>query len=73
MNGVFSHMVCICTWTVEVDQENEVHSLERKTLLTGQNMYDIYINLMQIEAGLCHSIVFLQGQDEEIRFACCSI
>lgn len=71
MNGVFSHTLRICTWTVEVDEENEVHSLEKKIALTGQNMYHIYINSMRNKAGLCRSIFFLRGQDEEILNSIC--
>ena len=72
MNGVFSYTLCICTWTVEVDEENEVHSIEKKKIaLTGQNMYHIYINPMRNKAGLCRSIFFLRGQDEEILNSIC--
>jgi len=72
MNGVFFHTLRICTWTVEVDQENEVQSLEKKKIpLTGQNMYHIYINSMRNEAGLCRSIFFLRDQNEEILNSLC--
>ena len=67
INGVFPHTPRICTGTVEVDQENKMHSLEKKKIaLTAQNIYHVHINSMQNKAGLCHSIFFLRGQNEEI-------
>ena len=72
MNGVFSHTLRICTWTVEVDQENKMHSLEKKKIaLTAQNMYHIHINSMRNKAGLCRSIFFRRGQDEEVLNSMC--
>lgn len=72
MNGVFSHTLRICTWTVEVDQENKICSLEKKKIaLTAQNMYHIHINSMRNKAGLCRSIFFLRGQDEEVLNSMC--
>ena len=72
MNGVFSHTLRICTWTVEVDQQNKMHSLEKKKIaLTAQNMYHIYLNSMRNKAGLCRSVFFLRGQDEEVLNSMC--
>ena len=71
MNGVFSHTLCFCTWTVGVDQENKMHSLEKKIALTTQNMYHIHSNSKRNTAGLCRSIFFQQGQGEEVLNSMC--
>ena len=68
---VSSYTLCFCTWMVEVDQENKMHSLEKKIALTTQNMYHIHSNSKRNTAGLCRSIFFLQGQDEEVLNSMC--
>ena len=54
MNGVFSDMFRIGTWTVEVTEDNDVHILEKKKIdLVSEKAYHIYIKSMRNKAGLC--------------------
>lgn len=67
MNGVYSDTLRICTWTVVVDEENNVETLEKKkTELKTDRAFHVYTNSMRNKAGLCRSIFLLRGRDGEI-------
>lgn len=72
MNGVYCDTLHICTWTVEVSEENDVDILDKKKIdLVNENAYHIYINSMCNKAGLCRSIFLLRGRDGEIQNSVC--
>lgn len=67
MNGVYCDTLYICTWIVEVSEENDVDILDKKKIdLVNENVYYIYINLMCNKVGLCRFIFLLRGRDGEI-------
>ena len=72
MNGVFCDTLRICTWTVEVSDENDVETLEKKKIdLVSEKSYHVYINSMRNKAGLCRSIFLLRDREGEIHNSVC--
>ena len=72
MNGVFCDTLRICTWTVEVSEENDVDTLEKKKIdLVSEKSYHVYISSMRNKAGLCRSIFLLRDREGEIHNSIC--
>ena len=72
MNGVYSQTLRIATWTVEVDEKDQVQILEKKKVeLASDKEYHMYIHSMKNKAGLCCSIFLLFDRDKEIVNSAC--
>lgn len=72
MNGVFPGLLRSCTWTVEVDSENDVVEFEKKKhKLVNERSFHIYNNSVKNSAGLSRSIFLLHGQNGDIINSTC--
>ena len=63
MNGAYSHVLRIGTWTLDVDDDGTVEILEKKKVpLKKESEVHIHINSKKSKFGLCRSIFFLSGR-----------
>ena len=57
MNGAYSHVLRIGTWTLDVDDDGTVEILEKKKVpLKKESEVHIHINSKKSKFGLCRSI-----------------
>ena len=67
MNGVYSNTLRIATWTIDVNENNNVEKIEKKKVcLLHERQFHVYIHSTKNAAGLCRSIFLLKGRDGEI-------
>ena len=72
MNGKYSHLLRIGTWTLNVgDDENVGILCKKKVPPKNDGDIHIHINSQKTDASLCRSIFFLMGASEEILGQTC--
>ncbi|CAB4041563.1 Hypothetical predicted protein, partial [Paramuricea clavata] len=70
MNGVYYNTLRIATWTIDVNENNNVKKIEKKKVsLLCERQFHVYIHSTKNAAGLCRSVFLLRGCDEKCHDA----
>ena len=69
MNGVYSNTLRIATWTIDVNENNNLEKIEKKKVsLLHERQFHVYINSTKNAAGLCRSILdSFRKQDADVK------